>query len=82
MKKTYEKPEVYFESFELSTSIAASCANPIHNMARDICGLEIPDVGAIFLNGIQGCKDYKVNDGAYNFCYHNPTDQTNLFNSL
>ena len=29
MKKTYVKPEVYFESFELSASIADNCAKPL-----------------------------------------------------
>ena len=29
MKKTYVKPEVHFESFELSTNIAYACGNAI-----------------------------------------------------
>ena len=30
MKKTYVKPEVHFESFELSTNIAYACGKPTH----------------------------------------------------
>ena len=30
MKKTYVKPEVYFESFELSASIADNCGTPLN----------------------------------------------------
>lgn len=30
MKKTYVKPEVYFESFELSASIADNCGKPLN----------------------------------------------------
>lgn len=82
MKKAYVKPVLYFENFELNANIAASCANPIHVMARDVCGLVIYGIGTAFLDTISGCKDYQANDGDFNTCYHNPTDTTNLFNSL
>ncbi len=82
MKKAYVKPELYFENFELNANIAASCANQIHNVARDVCGLRVDGMGTVFLTGIQGCKDYKINDGDYDLCYHNPSDTQNLFNSL
>lgn len=36
MKKTYVKPEVYFESFELSASIADNCGKPL-NLNQDTC---------------------------------------------
>ena len=81
MKKAYVKPVLYFENFELNANIAASCATPIHNSARDACGLEIDGIGVAFLDGISGCK-YKGKDGNFGVCYHNPTDTTNLFNSL
>ena len=41
MKKTYVKPEVYFESFELSASIADNCGKPLNlnqNTCKDIFG--------------------------------------------
>lgn len=46
MKKTYVRPEVYFESFELSTSIATGCsAGYDHNNTN----FGTPDQCALFL---------------------------------
>lgn len=45
MKKTYVKPEVYFESFELSASIADNCGKPLNlnqDTCRDIFGIIVP----------------------------------------
>ena len=83
MKKEYSKPQIMFENFALSTSIAATCevinSTPTLNSCsyidlRDPTGLQV------FMTGIGGCTR-KEDDGEYNgICYHNPSDN-NLFNS-
>lgn len=87
MKKIYTKPEIYFESFSLSTNIANDCDAPFTLAAKDICA--IPDA-----NGVQGmgifnmtvagsnCGVHGEGNEMYNgFCYHIPTDSNMLFNS-
>lgn len=76
MKKTYTRPVVSFESFELSTSIAAGCATK-SNHAEE-CLFEVPGVGAVFLDKATGCE-FTPEEG--HVCYHVPTDQTILFTS-
>ena len=83
MKKTYTKPQILFEDFALSTSISAGCELETPEPSYfENCGYNVdprlPDI--IFLQGTQ-CNRYP-DDGLYNgFCYHNPTDAANLFNS-
>ena len=80
MKKTYIKPEILFEDFTLSTNIAAGCDTKIDTTARDQCGYEFGGM-VLFLTGIAGCSDV-ITDGTYDgFCYHNPSNLNNLFNS-
>ena len=82
MKKVYKKPVLYFENFELSTSIATGCGHPIHNQSKDVCGLDMGGGIIVFLNGISGCTGYQLDNDNYNgLCYHNPSDTQNLFNS-
>lgn len=79
MKKTYTRPVVSFESFELSTSIATGCEfKSGHQM--DSCGYKVPGVGNVFISKDQGC-DFESSDGDYGICYHVPVDTTNLFTS-
>ena len=79
MKKTYIKPEVYFEDFELSANIASGCATPT-NHAMDECGSLVPGIGVMFLDSVQQCV-YKGQDGDQSICYQVPTDATRLFTS-
>lgn len=80
MKKAYTKPEIMFDDFSLATTIAAGCENRTNLQVKDACGIKYgPDM--LFLQGYQGCTKH-VEDGEYGYCYHNPTDLTNLFNSL
>lgn len=76
MKKTYVKPEVYFESFELSASIADNCGTPLNlnqNTCRDIFG----DYGdKVFSQG--NCT---INPEQLNFCYQVPMEGSKLFAS-
>ena len=80
MKKKYTKPEIKFEDFSLQTSIAAGCEleTPLPSSSAS-CGYPTKG-GVVFVEGTQ-CTTYPQ-DGVYNgFCYHVPTDTSNLFNS-
>ena len=75
MKKAYSKPIITFESFTLSTNIAAGCEFRVNSG-----DLLFPGVGFVF---VQNC-DYPVgtDDGQYNgICYHVPIDTANVFAS-
>ena len=78
MKKTYIKPEVYFEDFELSANIASGCGKPL-NHAHVECYPTVPGIGTVFLTKEAGC-DYTSPDDV-GICYHNPTDESKLFTS-
>ena len=81
MKKTYVKPEVHFESFELSTNIAYACGKPTHTPTNGTCGVTIDGLpGTVFLSTVAGCK-YEKQDGYSGLCYHQPDGSLNLFNS-
>lgn len=82
MKKAYVKPEIYFESFELSANIATGCVNITKSLAEWVCGVDVPGVGIAFTSKISGCVyNEGVEDGFGGVCYHNPSDSTNLFTS-
>ena len=84
MKKTYAKPQIAFESFIMSTNIAGDCETPFVTTAtRTTC--YIPGSGGMKLFATDGtnalCNAYPP-DGMHNgLCYHNPSDDANLFNS-
>lgn len=84
MKKTYSKPQIMFESFSLSTSIAGACGVKIDTQAAGTCGVDYGFMGTIFLPEVAGCSIVVggIYDGSFNgICYHVPTDSRNLFNS-
>lgn len=85
MKKVYKAPEIVFESFSLSVSIAATCPQEA-NAARGTCGYEMGYGMVVFLETVHGCKKENggtpIVDGANDrLCYHNPSDDYRLFNS-
>lgn len=81
MKKAYVKPELYFENFELSTSIAAGCEQLIKNSTRGSCALILDSRRHVFLDGVADCTTKQV-DGENGYaCYHVPVTTNNLFNS-
>lgn len=91
MRKTYEKPEILFESFASSTNIAANCKTIIDTQARNQCGYLVEGADNTLISVFTGdlpavCKYNEAMDGsgddAYNgICYHVPTEATALFNS-
>lgn len=80
MKKAYTKPEIIFDDFSLATTIAAGCENLAHLPTKDVCYVQFGTM-KLFLSSVSACGDH-VNDGDHGYCYHNPSDLTNLFNSL
>lgn len=86
MKRIYSKPDIMFEDFTLSTSIAAGCAitNPVQT--QDVCAVRWNmggDYINIFNSGVGACDPqfspiFSENDS---ICYHNPSDENRLFNS-
>lgn len=79
MKKAYEKPIIVFESFSLSTNIAAGCefTNGLHD--QGVCGYETRN-GVVFTTEVTGCK-YTQPDDNDTLCYHVPTEDYNIFSS-
>ena len=85
MKNKYSKPDVVFESFSLSTSIAGTCTIKTGTdlQAARQCGYDYGGV-ILFLNGMTNICSIQVEDGSPVFdslCYHVPTQLTTLFNS-
>ena len=75
MKKAYVKPELYFENFELSASIAVQCAKPIHYAAGTCTDGLGGYAEVVFFDKCEATPD------KFGLCYHNPTDAEKLFNS-
>lgn len=84
MKKMYFKPQIAFESFELSTNIAGDCEVKTWTPSQGNCAYKV-DAGAfgtinVFLDTIAACTTHP-SDGAYDeICYDVPYGD-NLFNS-
>lgn len=78
MKKTYVKPEVYFESFELSANIATGCSTITKTLNEDQQCAYHDGFEVIFLEKNSGCTTKATED---RLCYHNPHDGNKLFTS-
>lgn len=82
MKKTYIKPQIAFESFQLSTSIAASCALLGSQAAQYVCPVTDPDSGfTIFADGATSACDTVPVGGNDSVCYDIPVANWNVFSS-
>ena len=86
MKKRYEKPQIVFEDFTLSTNIAGDCEAIVDNPTKGACpvkgtgGINIfsdPNSGCMFTPQGMG-QPADMWDG---FCYHVPIPEASLFNS-
>ena len=82
MKKTYTKPQISFESFLMSTSIAAGCEAKADTQANyNTCGKDFSGV-TVFAVGYLGCNFQIEKDNEFNgVCYHVPSETNNVFNS-
>ncbi len=81
MKKAYQKPEIVFDSFQLTQSIAAGCEF-ISNHIEKACPVTDPFLGrTFFTSSTYGCKVTEV-PGAYDdICYDVPNPSNNVFTS-
>lgn len=85
MKKVYSKPDVAFDDFSLSVSVA-NCEIHVVGANSGECAYEYDPGVFIFTSEIQGCWSVNggipVEDSVTNgFCYHVPIESNNLFNS-
>ena len=83
MKKVYSKPEVMFESFALSTSIAGCAFETNLPSLEASCGyVTTGGFGTITVFVSEPNCTYVPPNGEYgNICYHNPTAENGLFGS-
>ena len=85
--KKYEKPEIFFESFLMSTNIAGDCEPPyVGNPTKGSCPVMGSGGIGVFSGTIAGCDfsptDIGGTEDSYNgLCYHVPIDEASLFNS-
>lgn len=75
MKKTYVKPELSFESFELSASIASGCGAKTYH--SDVTCSPFPGE-KVFTSFEGGCETFPDDKG---LCYQMATDADRLFAS-
>lgn len=80
MKKTYVKPEVYFESFELSANIATGC-KLISNAAEYDCAVTDNDLGITYFTDAACGGNYTPPGGNDGLCYHTSADNAKVFTS-
>lgn len=69
MKKTYVKPQAFFESFELSACVAGSCAVNLHFGEKN-CFYEVPTTGDKFFLPESLCTSTPQNGELGDVCYH------------
>lgn len=84
MKKTYSAPDIIFESFSLSTSIAACDIET--NFSVGTCGYEVYPGFVLFNYSVDRCTvpvegDIFDSGNGDSLCYDNPSGLTNLFSS-
>ena len=77
MKKQYVKPELYFENFELSTSIAACAYTDATLSDGNQCAYEATG-GTIFSTSPNPCE-YTPDALNSGICYDLPTANQNIF---
>lgn len=85
MKRKYEKPALYFEEYELSSSIAGNCGNKlfqdkIYAGNYETCKVDAGGGDFLFLDPTIGCNTYPGEDGVP-YCYQVPSTNEMLFNS-
>ncbi len=81
MKKEYVKPVIVFESFSLSTNIAADCESIVGNPSQDQCPVMGSGEIAIFNDLVSTCVYHPPEDEWDGLCYHVPIEGHKLFNS-
>ena len=67
MKKTYSKPVISFECFQLASSIASTCAEKANSTDVNSCSYTAN--GLTIFVGAEGCMPGLYDED--NTCYHN-----------
>lgn len=84
MKRNYQKPDIFYEDFALSSNIANSCSLANHSTTCSIHGTTdgrfIYD-GFSFFSGELGssCDFGPQDDVGFNICYDVPSDDSRMF---
>lgn len=79
MKKAYVKPILLAENAASSSPLSSSCEG-IANYSLLQCSVFVAELGwTIYTSEIADCL--KVGPGEDLVCYHNPTDENNVFSS-
>lgn len=79
MKRIYTKPDVIFESFSMTQSIA-SC-NVEANFQKGQCGVRMTENVILFNDQVFDCT-FQMQDGEYDgLCYHVPFENYIVFGS-
>lgn len=87
MKKVYTAPELYYEEYEINTSIAGGCGHPlyadsINSGNADSCTYSIYPGTTVFSDKNISC-DIQIygDDNVENICYQHATPNELIFNS-
>ena len=89
MKKKYNAPELYFEEYELSTSIAGNCGNKlyqdmIHATDYQSCKVDFGGDEFVFTASTNGCTispEFAWGEEGSTVCYESHSTSMMLFNS-
>lgn len=76
MKREYVKPNLSFESFEMSSNIATGCGNAQH-YSEMTCDTQL-GAGMVYFVDNNSCEYTPEDNG---MCYQIPTEDTRLFAS-
>lgn len=78
MKKEYIKPQIVFDCFELTDSIAAGCAFLSSNIAPYDCAVLDPEFGYTIFSDMTKCNSTPPG-GNDSICYHIPTADYSVY---
>lgn len=80
MKKTYKKPDLYYENFALVEAISSCNLKSNFSQAGGCVAYWDPDFEDwIFANEVQGCTANTIKDNT--ICYGNPTQGFSIWSS-
>lgn len=80
MKKVYSKPQIVFDSFELSQSIAANC-DVITNYAEKVCPVDYKFGNKTVKLFMEAPCKFTAQGHYDNPCYHVPVTGEAIFSS-
>ncbi len=78
MKRQYVKPDLSFESFEMSSNIALGCGKSAGYSVQDCNGNIIPGLSGTLFDQGMGCTIFPDDNGV---CYQTVSDDQRIFAS-